>query len=466
MSYIKNIGENDNYIEEITEAPCDVSARQIKLTDKQRIIVIPQAYRSLEIKSNTGTPVENNDKGGSFTQSQIFARDNSSSSISNKKTVCNVDISIYEMGLNEDPTVWHVNSNNSRFYTGAYSARGLEMPHGDIANFMFFDKYDTNGRCETLRKVQDPQKTIDVALGSKKTTEMIKLELKSYPEVLNLSLETGNRSAIRAAFYSAAFLLQRALADKLDVQPEEIEICEKIDNKFEYPSLYLSDTLPNGAGIVSYLYQDGKLEELIKSIVNFDSFDPNKTSKEKSFMQSLISKDHSHNCLTACQKCLLTYSNRGFHHVLDWRLGVGLLRLMLDPNYDFGFDVATRMSCEELSDWNYIVHECAKKYHLSAETDGQYYWLKDDLCTVFYHPLWKKTKVLENITEQYNALRMFNVFKILRSDLSEDSLEGLTLNAQRGAILRNRIKRNNRTEPPLNNPQPGQTMEDDDDIEL
>ena len=61
---------------------------------------------------------------------------------------------------------------------------------------------------------------------------------------------------------------------------------------------------------------------------------------------------------------------------------------------------------------------------------------------------------------------MFNVFKILRSDLSEDSLEGLTLNAQRGAILRNRIKRNNRTEPPLNNPQPGQTMEDDDDIEL
>lgn len=470
LSYIKNIGDSDNYIKEITEAPCDVSAHQIRLTDKQRLIVIPQAYRSLEIKSNTGTPVENNDKGSSFTQSQIFARDNSSSSISNKKTVCNVDISIYEMGLNEDPTVWHVNSNNSRFYTGAYSANGLEMPYGKIANFMFFDKYNVNGRSETSRKVQDPPYTIDIALGSKKTTEMIKLELKSYSEVLNLSLETGNRSAIRAAFYSAAFLLQRALADKLDVQPDEIEICEKIDNKFEYPSLYLSDALPNGAGIVSYLYQDGKLEELIKSIVNFDSFDSNKTSKEKSFMQSLISKDHRHNCLTACQKCLLTYSNRGFHHVLDWRLGVGLLRLMLDPNYDFGFDVATRMSCEELSDWNYIVHECAKKYHLSAETDGQYYWLKDDLCTVFYHPLWKKTKVLENITEQYNALRMFNVFKILRSDLSEDSLEGLTLNTRQGASLLSRIKRNNRPTPPSpGQPQPVQTSEDeeyDDNIEL
>lgn len=96
-----------------------------------------------------------------------------------------------------------------------------------MANFMFFDKYNTNGRTETSRKDQDPQNTLDIALGSKKITEMIKLELKTYPSVLNLSLETGNRSAIRAAFYSAAFLLQRALADKLDVQPDEIEICEK-----------------------------------------------------------------------------------------------------------------------------------------------------------------------------------------------------------------------------------------------
>lgn len=464
LSYFKKIGENDNYINEITEAPSNVSAQQIQLTDKQRLIVIPQAYRSLEISSNTGTPVENNDRGSTFTQSQIFARDNSSSSISNKKTICNVDISIYEMGLNEDPTVWHVNSNNNRFYTGAYSANGLEKPYGKIANFMFFDKNKKEDGVETSRKLQDPPNTIDIAIGSKKTTEMIKLELKSYPEVLNLSLETGNRSAIRAAFYSAAFLLQRALADKLDVQPDEIEICEKIDDKFEYPSLYLSDALPNGAGIVSYLYQDGKLEELIKNIVNFDSFDSGKTSKEKSFMQSLISDDHRQNCLTACQKCLLTYSNRGFHHVLDWRLGVGLLRLMLDPKYDFGFDVAKRMSYEELSDWNYIVHQCAEKFHLSAETNDQYYWLKDNSCTVFYHPLWKKAKVLENITEQYKELKMFNIFKILRSDLSEDSIEGQTSTKQRGKIILDKIKRNKRpTPPPLSHPQPVQKCEGEDD---
>lgn len=471
LTYIKNIGEDDNNIKEIIEAPVGVPSHQIKLTDKQRLIVIPQAYRSLQIKGNTGTPVENNDKGSSFTQSQIFARDNSSSSApSNKKTVGNVDISVYEMGFNEDPTVWHVNSNNNRFYTGAYSADGLEMPCGNMANFMFFDKYNTNGRTETLRKDQDPQKTLDIALGSKKITEMIKLELKTYPSVLNLSLETGNRSAIRAAFYSAAFLLQRALADKLDVQPDEIEICEKIDDKFEYPSLYLSDALPNGAGIVSYLYQDGKLEELIRSIVSFDSFDANKTSKEKSFMQSIISDEHRCNCLTACQKCMLTYSNRGFHHILDWRLGVGLLRLMLNENYDFGFDASHRGDFDEMADFGHIVHECARKYNLSIDANGEYCWIdKNGMCTVFYHPLWKKEEVLSNIQVQYRSLRMFNTFKVLRSDLTEDKDDNITTSTTPSASRLNRLRKKNSQPTTPVNPQPTTTsdeVEDDDDIIL
>lgn len=450
LSYIKNIGENDNNIIEITEAPHNTPSNQINLTDNQRLIVIPQAYRSLDIVGNTGTPVENNDKGSSFTQSQIFARDNSSIQTgSNKKTVCNVDISMYEMGLNEDPTVWHVNSNNNRFYTGAYSANLLGQPNDNTANFMFYDKINVNGKEEIVRKGQG-QNTIDIALGSKKVTEMIKLELKSYPAVLDLSLETGNKSAIRAAFYSAAFLLQRALADKLDVQPDEIEICEKINENFAYPTLYLSDALPNGAGIVSYLYQDGKLEELIRRIIDFDSFDVTKTPKDKSFMQSLISQEHRCNCLTSCQKCLLTYNNRGFHHVLDWRLGVGILRLMLDENYDFGFDTNTRANYEELQDWNHIVHECAKKFNLEAQTEEQHYWInRNGICSIFYHPLWNRTKVIEMITEEYIGLKMFNTFKILRSDLTEDRVDNLDAQIQQqGANWLNRIRRNNQPIPP------------------
>lgn len=223
----------------------------------------------------------------------------------------------------------------------------------------------------------------------------------------------------------------------------------KIDGNFAYPTLYLSDALPNGAGIVSYLYQDGKLEELIRRVINFDSFDVTKTSKDKSFMQSLISQEHRCNCLTACQKCLLTYNNRGFHHVLDWRLGVGILRLMLDENYDFGFDINTRANYKELQDWNHIIHECAKKFNLEAKTEEQYYWIENGTCSIFYHPLWNRTKVVEKINGEYVDLKMFNTFKILRSDLTEDMDDRLAAHIQQpGADRLNRIRRNNQPIPP------------------
>lgn len=437
LTYSKKIGESDNNIKDIDEILLSQSPTDIALEENQRLIVIPQAYRSLKIRGNTGIPVENNDRGSSFAQSIIFAKDNNNSS--NKKKVENVCISMYEMGLNEDPTVWHINSNNNRFYKGNYEAIGLGVPTGGKTNFLFFDNTQ-----DGINRIKDG---FDIALGSKKTTEMVKLELQSYPEVLDLNLSTGNKSAIRAAFYSAAFLLQRALADKLDVQPDEIEICEKIDEQSGYPSLYLSDSLPNGAGIVSYLYGDGKLEELIKSIINFDSFDPTKTSRDKSFMQYLISDDHRQNCMTACQKCLLTYTNRGFHHILDWRLGIGLLRLMLDKTYDFGFDVNKRLNYKELSDWNHIIHECAKKFNLEVKYQDQNpsYCNKHGNCTIFYHPLWNKTKVVNNINEEYDSIELFNTFKVLRSDLSLDEFNGRK-KTPREQSLKAKMKRKKKTQ--------------------
>lgn len=59
---------------------------------------------------------------------------------------------------------------------------------------------------------------------------------------------------------------------------------------------------------------------------------------------------------------------------------------------------------------------------------------------------------------------MFNIFKILRSDLSEDSIEGQTSTKQRGKIILDKIKRNKRpTPPPLSHPQPVQKCEGEDD---
>lgn len=308
---------------------------------------------------------------------------------------------------------------------------GLQKKRGSHANFLFYEESGNN--------VQKITNGYDIALGSKKVTEMIKLKLKSWPECLDLSLNTGNRSAIRAAFYSAAFLLQRALADRLDVLPDEIEICEKIDDPNGCPAIILSDALANAAGIVSYLFEDGKLKELIESIVNFKSFDPSK-SDEESFMHSLIADDHKENCLTACQKCLLAYNNRGFHHVLDWRLGVGILRLMIDPEFDFGFSCNNIDEYQELANQNRVFEMAAKKLnmddseHKHYRTGNMHYWIgdifdrgpkreKEKECTIVYHPLWKKEAAIKNCKNIPTdaTIKMYNTFRLLRSDISADS---------------------------------------------
>jgi hypothetical protein len=424
LSYAKRIGERDNNIVNITDVPDGAVANDVDLGENQRLVVIPQAYRSLIIRGNAGTPIENNDRSSNFAQTLIFAKDNNpANGKANTRQVGNVQISIYEMGLNDDPTVWRINCNNNRFYTGNYSAKGLDNPRSNNKknNFLFFDKTDSG--------VDRKTEGIEIALGSKKTTEMVKLEILSCPEVLDLNLKTGNRSAIRAAYYSAAFILQRALADKLDVQPDEIEICEKIDEQSGSLSLYLSDALPNGAGIVSHLYEDGKLEELIKNIVTFKSFDSTKTSEDKSFMQYLISSSHTENCVTACQKCLLTYSNRGFHHILDWRLGIGLLRLMLDKTYDFGYDESRRANYKELSDWDNLVQACGEKLKLNKieNYNGISGIKKNGKCTIIYHPLWKKKRVAEQVADSAFMLMLYNTFKVLRSELTEDNKQGASI---------------------------------------
>ena len=462
--HIVTLDDHDQEIIDIADAPLNVDVANIQFKAHQKLIVIPQAYRSLEIKENQGIPVENNDKGSSFVQCQLFAKENTAQGVderNNPKIVDNATITLYELGFSEDPTIWHVNSNNGNFYKGTYNRSGVKYPLGnqndDKTNFSFYQK-EQDGVCK-VKSTNTPN--YDVALGSKKTTEMIKLELRSCPDVLNLSIQYGNKSAIRAAFYSAAFLLQRALADTLDVQPEEIEITEKIEGPNGWPIIYLSDALANGAGIVSYLYQDNHLHDLITKIVNFDTFDDLKTPREKCFMQSLLSdgpEGHKTNCLTACQDCLLAYNNRGFHHVLDWRMGVGLLRLMIDSSYDFGFSQASREKFEELRDFDHILTTCASKLRFQ-DPNSFYESIMDPITRsvngykAIYHPLWNVNSVVADHLPDCdpNSIEWYNIFKVLRSDFSNDDWHF-------DIIRQNQVENNQNEQDEQHN------SEDDDDI--
>ncbi len=61
-------------------------------------------------------------------------------------------------------------------------------------------------------------------------------------------------------------------------------------------------------------------------------------------------KRHRRSCAQACYRCIQRYGNRQYHGLLDWRLGLGFLRAMLEPAYRSGLDGNWQAGIE-LFDW-------------------------------------------------------------------------------------------------------------------
>ena len=246
--------------------------------------------------------------------------------------------------------IWTVNDNNRDFFTGHRAWKSINV--NEVTEPIFF-KHDVSDQLKERLKEYAPNFMIDsdvtekywqpanetqkIALGTKKVTDTLCLSLdpNKIPSTLCLDALHGNRAAIVAAFYSAATLIQRTFADQIDIDPQEIEISEvKIDEITGLSSVYLNDKAPNGAGFISLLCSNDKdgqlrLEKIMKDIVS--------PSPESKFIKHIISDEHKKSCVTSCPKCLNTFYNRGLHHVLDWRLGMDVIKLMLDNHYEMGF---------------------------------------------------------------------------------------------------------------------------------
>ena len=143
-------------------------------------------------------------------------------------------------------------------------------------------------------------------------------------------------NGVRSGYYSAAFLLQRILADKLDVDPTEIEIADIVKRELVENSLIkryvseiiLTDELPNGSGFVRFLYN--KFFDLLAEAMN--------PTDAQSYLGKIHSTHHQGNCKDACYECLKVFRNMNYHSLLDWRLGLSMMRILNDATYKCGAD--------------------------------------------------------------------------------------------------------------------------------
>lgn len=186
-----------------------------------------------------------------------------------------------------------------------------------------------------LQPYSQPDK---IALAAPKTTDVLRVAAKEIPSgiILDQIRKPQNRlqgAAVRAAYYSAAFILRSTAADYLDIDPEELEIStiRRIENGsgMFMGEIVIGDHLPNGAGFANQIHNDWR--ELLKLILNASPGDG-------SFAGALISEVHKDRCDSSCPDCLRQYRNMSYHGLLDWRLGLSLIRILYDSGFTCGLD--------------------------------------------------------------------------------------------------------------------------------
>jgi hypothetical protein len=196
-----------------------------------------------------------------------------------------------------------------------------------------------------------------VRLMSRKPTDSFYLGMNLIPSGLAFD-RIGGRSAyatsVRAAAISATQLLIQRAALELDIAPEEFEALEPRARR-GLPLLQVADFLVNGAGFSRRLayVEDGLplATRLVESMVS----DP-----EDALTAAYFTDRHPARCARSCYRCLQRYNNRGYHGLLDWRLGLSFLRCLLDSGWQAGLD-GNWNSGPELSDWPRLAQESAEE---------------------------------------------------------------------------------------------------------
>ena len=238
--------------------------------------------------------------------------------------------------------VYSINDNNGHLFTGRLTRdRGLDN--------------------QWLRAESGPN-TESIVIVAPKTTDLLTLSPARVPPGLRLDpLETG--SGVKAAFSSAAFILRAFAADVLQIDPDELDINhlrrKAIGEGDLVGEIVISDSLPNGSGFTRWAARN--MADCLDRILS----PPNPDS----FPAMLVEETHRNECESACYDCLMNFRNMRHHGLLDWRLGLSLIRVLFDDTYRCGLNgefADGRFS--ELANWRSMARARRDGFCQSFET--------------------------------------------------------------------------------------------------
>lgn len=339
----------------------------------------------------------------------------------------------YALELAKKDLTWRINENEIK---GAHSKLEFSYPENPgikcnadiwIANDFFQREIDKKDGFITKMNRYNSGIESSIKIAARKVTNVFKLRLQKVPVGLKLNpYETNDNGlldfyshGVRSAYYSLAFILQRAVSSKLDIDPTEIDIIEITNARtnqsgnFDVGQICLADELLNGSGFVVDLFE------------NFNDYIERILANEDDYFKQMLNENHRNECIDACYECLKTYRNMPYHGLLDWRLGISLLRLMSDTSYQLGLD--GNFEIPELADWkklsNNLRNEFVKNF---ASSKAEYIddiipgYIDRGIAYFIVHPLWSNTvklnPLLADISARLNIenIKTIDSFNLLR----------------------------------------------------
>ncbi len=310
----------------------------------------------------------------------------------------------YQYASVEDGRVFLINDNSKNFFRGSIGKfKGLE-------NQWIIDNYENFVKNPENSKFISDEAAMEVALASKKQTEIFSIKHDKIPEDLDLDYYKKD-SAMKGAYYSAAFIIRTLVAETLDINPEELEIGNIIGTTVDQKKggeIRIDDSLPNGAGFSTWIREN--ISDILKKIGS--------ESSDSAFIKKLYSEEHQKDCKSSCHFCLKAYRNINYHGLLDWRLGISLLKSFIDRNYKAGLD--GNFQEPELKGWEKNAKSLRDKFcenfpACSPTSFGKLSGFSiNGKDVIILHPFWSKDASLVKNPVNGNECRFIDTFNLLR----------------------------------------------------
>ncbi len=222
--------------------------------------------------------------------------------------------------------LYRVNDRSGRLFTGMIGTAKHPRSNVRLENQWVDTRFQNHIQFTATADAEE-----SIAIVAPKTTDMLRIRPGTIPH--GLLLDPVRTAGVKAAYYSAAFIIKAVAAEQLDIDPDEFDISNvrqvELDDGTRIGEIVIADHLANGAGFTAWIYE--RWPNILTSAIAANSL-------PGSISGTMLGQHHQESCDSSCYGCLRNYRNMPYHGLLDWRLGTSLLRALEADGFACGLD--------------------------------------------------------------------------------------------------------------------------------